>query len=108
MSEFNLGDRVQVTGDTDGAGHEFDAGTVGVITAEYDGEYRVGHEYRVVAPDGDDGEEAWWVYDVDLVKVDSGPQTSHAMFLAATRTVLDLNLPEHVKTVIIKAMVDAL
>lgn len=101
MSKFELGQTVRVTGDTAGAGHEFPDGTVGVISGDEDGEYRVGNGYRVEGPDG----EAWWVEAEDLELVEP---SSHARVLSAVSVILGLDLPDQVKTSVIKTLMEAL
>ena len=61
MSMFQPGDLVVVTGDSQGAGHEFVPGTQGVVEhPSSDG------TYKIQGPD-----DYWWVYEADLRLVGS-------------------------------------
>lgn len=103
MSKFELGQTVRVTGDTTGTGHEFPTGTVGVISADEDGYYQVENDYRVETPDG----LALWVGLRDLELVVSEP-SSHARVLSAVSVIVGLDLPDQVKTSVIKTLVETL
>lgn len=103
MSKFELGQTVRVTGDTAATGHDFPTGAVGVIWTDGDGYYRVEDDYLVRSPGGD----VWWVGVEDLELVVSEP-SSHARVLTGITAILDLDLPDQVKTSVIKTLVETL
>lgn len=95
--KFAVGDTVRVTGDTTGAGHEYEAGHVGVILEIDQGAYLI--ETTL------DGDTTWWVDEPDLELV---IESSHSQVLSTIKTILVLDLPDQIKTSVIKTLVDSL
>lgn len=108
MSKFEKGQTVRVTGDTMEWKHGAAVGGVWVVRDVYGNATDSGYPTNDGIYVENEKGNAWDIADEDLELVTSVAIGSHAKALISVKAVLDFDLPDHVKTAVIKTLVEAL
>lgn len=109
MSKFNVGDRVRVTGDSQMWGHRASTQSIWTVVTVIENGTFYSLPTNVGADVKNDIGDVWEVAEEDLELIESSSAlSSHALVLGAIPRVIDMDLPDHIKTSVIKTLVDAL